>query len=113
MEHHQIDCTPFGFTATERRFLKKKKEPFFSEKEWMVLKFISVLFLLSALLFFVTTVFHLTDTAHADEVGGMCSEVTVAIGNGNYHVSEETACEYLQLYPERVKNLAEAKKHCV
>lgn len=94
----KVDCTPFGFTEGER-FLKRKKEPFFTERQWKILLFAAAIAFLSALMFFLTTVFHVGTV----EAAGMNLE--------DVH-SLEASCAYAGLYPEKIVNLKELSAAC-
>ncbi len=90
--------SPFGFTSRERFLVRKHPSVWQEAWEYVWKKYefhitlgATILFV-SALTFFVTTVFHLTDIAHAD-----------AIQPDQIHTLE-ASCAYAGLYPEKIKN---------
>ncbi len=73
-----------------RRDYRKKKKNY----DW-IYAYIASLFFISAVIFFITTVFHLTDVAKAD----------TSMSYENCHTEHE-ACGWLKSHPGKVKNVS-------
>lgn len=99
VEYHPV----FGLTAGERVLaphVQKSEWDYIWEKYSFHITLGSAIFFVSAFIFFMTTVFHLTDIAHAG-----------SLQPNDVHTIE-AACAYAGLYPDKVVNLDDLQIAC-
>lgn len=80
----------YGFTQAESRALGRRKEQFFDERQQWYVKYAVMILVLSAMIFFITEVFHFPVATAADQPSGILTKAQV--------------CEWSKVSGEKVVN---------